>query len=128
MARNKNARFGTVWQFRTARFRVALILEQDYGYRYDGYDENGETQAKLDSGEYVAFDSKVIVELDGEEIAADYLGGSVYSDPRDFVTEHYGCRPKGYGAYFPDMVRQAISDARDHVEQMTIPPRMRGDV
>lgn len=134
MARDKHNQFGTLWSFRAGRFTVSLRLEQDYGYQYDGDDEDGETQAKLDSGEYVAFDSAVIVELDGNEIAADYLGGSVYADTQDFVTEHYGLAAKGradgcnYGAYFPDMVRQAISEARQFVRAMQAPPRIRETV
>lgn len=129
--RDKHNQFGRLWTFRTRRFTVSLILEQDYGYQYDGDDEDGETQAKLDSGEYVAFDSKVVVELDGNEIAAEYLGGSVYADTQDFVCEHYGLAAKSradgcnYGAYFPDMVRTAIAEARDYVRDMEVPPRIR---
>jgi hypothetical protein len=83
-------RFGRVWSFETARFTVALELERLTSYQYDGDDEDGETQAKLDSGEFVAFDSSVIVELDGEEIARDSLGGSVYGADQvaAFYTEH----------------------------------------
>jgi hypothetical protein len=131
MSRDKRNQFGRLWTFRTRRFTVSLILEQDYGYQYDGDDEDGEVQAKLDSGDFVAFDSKVSVELDGVEIAADYLGGSVYADTQDFVCEHYGLAAKSradgcnYGAYFPGMVRQAISEAREYVRNMEKPPRIR---
>ncbi len=130
-----------VWQFTTARFRVALYLERDANYTYDGDDPDGETQEKLDSGEFVAFNSDVIVYLDGNEIARDSLSGSVYDSDRvaEFYTDHRGpdplnrnCSVRGdnvcIGHYFPDMVREAISQARDYVEQMPVPPRMRGDV
>ena len=133
----------TVWTFKTARFTVALELEEIHGYQYDGDDEDGETQAKLDSGEYVAFDSAVIVELDGREIGADYLGSSVYAadDVAAFWTAHRdpdamnrncsvyrdAMRAKtGHECiichYFPDMVCSAIAEARRNLADV---PRMR---
>jgi hypothetical protein len=134
--------FGCVWSFSTARFRVALVLEREQGYRYDGSDENGETQTALDSGELVAFNSKVYVELDGEEIAADYLSGSVYGADTvaEFYTAHRDPDPMNrncsimrascgdtvcIGHYFPDMVRSAIAEARQHVERMRDKPALR---
>lgn len=128
------ADFGKVWEFRTKRFRVALELSRDHSYRYDGDDENGEVQAKLDSGEFVAFVSKVSVCFDGEEIAADYLGGSVYGadEVADFYTAHRSPDPMNrncsimranhpagprvsIGHYFPDMVATAIAAAREEM-------------
>ena len=115
----------TVWSFSTARFTVALEITEDYGYQYDG-DDNGETQALLDSGDYVAFDSSVVVRLDGREIGRDSLGGLVYSadEMSDFWTAHRdpdvmnrnsSARPGVpvcIGHYLPEMVRQAIAEAR----------------
>lgn len=131
-----------VWQFRTARFTVALFVERDGSFKYDGDDPDGETQDRLDSGEFVAFNSRVIVELDGEEIAADYLGGSVYEYDRvsEFWTNHRDPDPMGRNCsimrakkganvaichYFPGMVSAAISEARDYVRAMPVPPRIR---
>jgi hypothetical protein len=138
MARNRRSTFGMVWEFRTKRFIVALHLEQERRYKYDGDDEGGETQAKLDSGEYVAFTSKVTVELDGEEIAVDYLFGSVYAadDVAAFCTAHRDKDPmnRNYSLmraargdvtichYFPDMVRVAVQAAREHCNSF---PKMR---
>lgn len=134
-------RSGTKWKFRTKRFRVELVLERDPHYRYDGDDPDGETQAKLDSGEFVAFDSRVVVELDGEEIGSDSLGGSVYADGEesDFWTSHRDSDPMNRNCsimravngrcvichYFPDMVRSAIAEAREHVRQLKAPPYIR---
>jgi len=128
MARNTRATFGTVWTFKAGRFVVSLELIRDHGYQYDGDDENGETQSALDSGELVAFDSFVTVEMDGEEIGADALCGSVYSsdDVAAFYTDHRCADPMNRNCsimraargncsichYFPDMVRQAIAEAR----------------
>lgn len=131
-----------VWQFKTKRFTVSLYVEREPDYRYDGDDEDGETQAMLDSGEYVAFASHVVVELDGEEIARDSLFGSVYAADRveEFWTAHRDPDPmnrncsimrEARGAnvvichYFPSMVATACQEARDAVRDMTIPPRMR---
>lgn len=132
---------GTVWVHATRRFRVRLEIEPDRSYRYDGDDENGEIQAKLDSGEYVAFDSAVVVELDGEEIARDTLSGSVYgaNEVAEFWTSHRDANPMNRNCsimraargnitichYFPDMVRIAIAEAREHVAHIRVPPRMR---
>ncbi len=135
-------RQGTVWKFETARFVVRLEIELDHNYQYDGDDENGETQAALDSGEYVAFDSSVIVELDGQEIGRDSLGGSVYSanNYREFWTAHRDSDPMNRNCsimranrdanvcichYFPDMVHLAVQEARKHVASMNAKPRLR---
>ena len=127
-----------VWEFKTARFRVVLEIEPDYGYRYDGDDEDGSTQAALDCGGYVAFDSAVIVYLDGHEIGRDDLGGSVYAAGDDgFWTDHRSADPMNRNCsvmraarggnvsichYFPEMVRIAIAEARKAISN---PPRMR---
>lgn len=117
------------WQFKTSRFTVALYLERDRGYRYDGDDQDGETQDKLDSGEYVAFDSSVIVTCDGREIGRDDLGGSVYAadEVPDFFTAHRDPDPNNRNTlamaarntvichYFPEMVRNAIREARESI-------------
>ena len=134
-------RSGRKWRFRTARFTVEFSIERDHGYCYDGDDPDGEVQAKLDSGEYVAFDSVVEIYLDGgdEPIATDYLGGSVYADGEEseFWRAHWDSpaeyrntlAQKAAGRvichYFPDMVRQAIAEAREYVRAMPIPPYVR---
>lgn len=124
----------SVWTFKTRRFTVRLTIEPDYGYRYDGDDPEGETQAKLNSGEYIAFDSAVTVEFDGIKIAADHLGGSVYDarKVKEFWTAHRdhdhnnrNCSmhmDRVIGHYFPEMVRIAIEAARKHFANM---PRLR---
>ncbi len=137
-------RTGTVWKFapKGSRFKVRLRIEQDRRYRYDGDDEEGETQAKLDAGEYVAFDSFAEVLLDGEVIGTDSLHGSVYldGDESDFWTDHRSADPMNRNCtimrakrgeltcichYFPDLIRSAVDEARQYVRDMVVPPRIR---
>lgn len=122
---------GRVWTFKTGRFVVALDIDLEDGYRYDGDDEDGEVQAKLDAGEYVALESAVHVYLDGAKIGSDYLGGSVYAwdEMSDFWTSHRTSAPeyrntldqkalgRCIGHYFPGMVHQAIGEARDWIKR-----------
>ena len=125
---------GTVWSFKTKRFEIRLEIERDYNYQYDGDDENGEVQSKLDSGEFVAFDSSVIVFFDGDMIAWDSLCGSVYDyrEISEFWQAHRGPDPMdrncsemraargniGICHYFPDMVRSAVKDARKYMHEL----------
>lgn len=119
----------TVWTFNTARFCVRLRIEEETGYQYDGEDEGGETQAALDSGEFVAFTSIVEVLHKGTVIGSDVLGGSVYKadDMAEFWTAHRSADPMqrncsimraAHGQrtviahYFPGMVAEAIKEAR----------------
>lgn len=116
----------TVWSFATDKFTVKLQLSPEDGYQYDGDDPDGETQAKIDSGEYIAFESRVVVMANGKVIGSDYLGGSVYdaSEVDQFWTSHRTSSAEYRNTlaqkaknicichYFPDMVRIAIADAR----------------
>lgn len=133
---------GRVWEFNTDRFKITLDIELDNGYRYDGDDPDGEVQSKLNDGEFIAFDSIVTVFCDDMEIASDSLGGSVY-DPdemSDFWTAHRDSNPMNrncslmraarrdgtcIGHYFPDMVSQAIKDARRYLANVRLPPVLR---
>ncbi len=134
-----NDSFDTVWSFVTARFRITFAIREEPGYQYDGDDEDGETQSKLNSGEYVAFESRAAVYFDGEMIGADYLGGSVYSADTvsGFWTAHRDPNPMNrncslmraaqgdnavIGHYFPDMIAQAVKAARHH---LAVAPRLR---
>lgn len=77
-----------MWRFETARFAVIWTISPSESCDLS-WDETGETRFNLESGLWSAFDSKMSVELDGVEIAADYLGESIYEDPADF-RDHIG--------------------------------------
>lgn len=90
-----------MWRFETARFAVVWSISPSKYPDLSWADQ--ETLDNLESGFWTCFDSKVKVTLDGVEIAADYLGESVYENPSDFRAD---------SGYFRDMVASAISDAR----------------
>lgn len=123
-----------VWTFRTKNFTIALRVERDRRYRYDGDDPEGETQAMIDAGDLVAFNSYLTVEYDGEVIGCDSLYGSVYQADQvpDFWRDHRGADPMNRNSsimrakrgenvaichYFPGMVMQAVHDARGRLQE-----------
>lgn len=128
-------KWGRVWEFKTARFTVALEVTRDYNFRYD----SGEFVAFDDSGDFVAFDSVVKVELDGEEVGWAALCGSVYGrdDYSDFWTAHrtsepeYRNRQPGQSYivchYFPGMVAEAIAMARAELRSRKPTPYVRSN-
>jgi hypothetical protein len=116
-------RYEKVWDFKTANFRVALECMPDNDCDLS-WDDTGETQANIASGLWGCFVFKVAVyDLNtGNEIGADYLGGSIYPNPSDFI-DHRQCgkqnreyeaqgKPGRCGSYFHDMIKGAISEAR----------------
>lgn len=104
----------TMWSFETDKLRVSWDIDYEHGYQYDGEDPDGSTQAALDNGSMVAFDSRLMVQLkaSGAVLAEEWLGGSVY-DAGDEASW------KGDG-YFKDMLGTVLREAR------TALPRARG--
>jgi hypothetical protein len=106
----------TVWNFRTANFEVFCRAEPEDYPDLSWADE--EVLDRLDRGVYQNICWHVGVRKNGHEIGSSYLGNSVYEDPSDFVREHLGVAPQEraggfkYITYFPEMVREAIADAR----------------
>jgi hypothetical protein len=126
--------YETVWEFQTARFLVKLQIDDQFDW-CNIYDEDSETQAGLNSGELIAFDSRVIVEFDGAEVGADYLTWSIYEagHVRDFWTQHRDLNPMDRNCtlmravqgenccichYFPSMVRIAVGEARSAMRKV----------
>lgn len=112
-----------MYRFETANFIVRATVTPDHDVDVS-FDDTGEVKENLSSGEWQAFETAVTVSYKGIELAADYLGGSIYADPRDFFSEHIGLAAKSradgrnYGAYFPGMVREAIREARKVLTNM----------
>lgn len=111
-----------LWRFNTKRFSV--ILDCDWEIDPDlSWDETGEIRDKVLDGLWDCVCFRVRVLFEGEEIAADYLGNSIYGDVRDFRKEHIGIALRNrlsgtnYGCYFPGMVRGAISEARQKLRR-----------
>lgn len=107
-----------IWQFKTRNFRVVLSAETEQDPDLS-WDETGEVSAKLESGEWGNYCFAVrVYGPHGEELAADYLGNSIYADPAEF-RDHIGLAAKAradgrnYGSYFLDMVRTTIEEARE---------------
>ena len=107
----------TMWTFSIGRFQVRAEIKPCYGLDLS-WDESGEVAEKLDNGIFEAFDTRVTVYLNGVKIGENWLCESIYENPEDFFTEHYGLAAKSradgvtYGAYFPGMVSEAIAEAR----------------
>lgn len=106
-----------MWEFKTKNFTVQWHIEPDSGCDMS-WDETGEIQEKINSGEYECFISRmrVIHNGTGLTLGEDYLGGSIYANPADF-RDHIGAQAK-HGSYFRDMVHSAISDARETLHKM----------
>lgn len=127
-----------LWEFATERFRVELTAELDEDFDLSERDPQQVEYDDANGVEYYDFACRVY--LDDAEIAADYLGGSGYSDVREFVTAHRDPDPlnrncsamraaKGANVvichYFPGMVQQAIHEARQAIGRMQSLPKLR---
>lgn len=115
-----------MYEFTIGRFTIAADIHPA-DHLDLSWDDTGETAEKLDSGEWEAFDTNVTVSLNGAEIASDWLCGSIYADPAEFFSGHRDADPMNrncsimraangdnvmIGHYFPDMVRNAVQEAR----------------
>ena len=105
-----------IWRFDTKNFRIEMTAEEEQDVDLS-WDDTGEVSAKIESGEYSVFCAKCAVYLRGVEVATDYLGNCIYSNANEF-RDHLGRNAKGYGSYFSDMVRNAISQAREQLADM----------
>ena len=130
----------TVWSFETARFRVALEISPEEMDPADSFEFDDDIEA-VRSGAVEWFCATVTVYFidrendDLREIGFDTLGGCAYKTVREFYTSHRDKDPMNRNCslmraahakehegravvichYFPDMVRQAIHDARRHL-------------
>lgn len=101
-----------IWTFETQNFTTQLDweFEQDPDLSW----ADTEIIRAIEAGTYNNVTFRVRVLFRGHEIAADYLGNSVYENVMDFRRERRG--------YFRDMVRTAITEARKAFADM---PRLK---
>lgn len=108
----------TIWRFRTRNFTVEVDCDYETECLDLSWDETGEIREAIESGEMAAYVMRArVLDKHGNEIGRDYLGQSIYADPREF-RDHVGLVIKSredgrnYGSYFVDMVREAIREGR----------------
>jgi hypothetical protein len=62
---------------------------------------------KIDDGHYVWFIAKVTASKHGIELADDYLGGNLYENEKQFVTED---------GYYADMRESVVKQAEENIQ------------
>ena len=120
----------TMWQFETANFTVTAYAVPDEDCDLSWAD--AEEIEAIRSGRHVVFGTIVeVTDSTDRVISSDSLCGSVYADAREFFVAHRDRDPMNRNCTlyriarggspdakvaichrFPDMVRQAISEAR----------------
>lgn len=114
----------TLYEFHTDRFTIACTADYDLDHDLSWRDADQVAYDDAHGVEYYQFD--VTVTYRGRIIGRSSLGGSGYSDPRTFVKEHRDPNPMNRNCtpmraargnvcichYFPDMVREALAEAR----------------
>lgn len=104
----------TLWKFNTKNFTVRLCIEDDV-LSTSGMDRAlaKKCRENVDSGEWTCFQSvvEVVHRPTGLVIGEEFLGGSIYAEPKDF-RDHFNMTAKGHGSYFFQMAKGAIAQAR----------------
>ena len=113
----------TMWRFKTAQFTVRARIVDDYSVD-TSFDETGETVERLERGDWSAFGTIVEVIKNDRVIGESSLWGNIYADPREFFVSHWDSeadyrntldmesKNSAVCHYFPELVREAIADAR----------------
>ena len=117
----------THWHFKTPNFRVEFAATPEEMHPTDSFEFAEDIEAVL-SGKVDWFIARVTVYgPNGEELAADYLGGCAYSDVKEFYQSHRDRNPMNRNSsimraaqgentvichYFPSMVAEAVKKAR----------------
>lgn len=73
------------------------------------FDDIEEIYRKINNGVYVWFCARVKAYKHGIELSAEYLGGLLYEDPREFITD----------GGFEDLKYQAIEEAKKAIQLLT---------
>ena len=116
----------TLWSFKIGSIEVVLEAYPEEMHPADSFEFQEDFDAVL-NGDVAWFAAVVNVYKIGHIIGSDSLGGCAYKTVEEFYTSHRDPNPmnrncsimrKARGEkvsichYFPDMVRQAIADAR----------------
>lgn len=119
-----------LWTHETARFLIAFHAEPEDTDPADSFEREDDIEA-VRNGSVEWF--QAVVEVygpEGELLGADSLGGCAYNSIREFYESHRDADPLNRNSsimraargdnvcichYFPDMVRNAISEARKHI-------------
>jgi len=72
------------------------------------FDDKKQLYADIDSGKYDWFMLRVRVLLDGHELASEYLGGMLYEDANECLTDGTA----------EDMIEQAMVSARREIHRL----------
>lgn len=96
-----------MWSFHTRNFSIHASISHDLEIDLS-WDDGGEIRRQLESGQLRAFFVIVTVSLAGTVIGEEASGECIYADPREFFAEHR----KSLNCTFPDMVREAVRQAR----------------
>jgi hypothetical protein len=117
-----------IWSFRTHNFKVlySICPEPDLDLSWD---DDGSTAKGIAAGELIAFQARVEVinRRTGCVLGAQYLGNCIYESAEAFISHRHpnpqyrNCSLNHddvrFCSYFPDMVRDAIKEARkNHVK------------
>lgn len=104
-----------MWQFKTRNFTVLWLISPDV-LRTDGIEPERAAEWKKDirAGKLKCFQSeiRVVCNATGVALGESYLGNSLYENPAEF-RDHFGMTKGGFGSYFAQMVKEAISEARE---------------
>ena len=94
-------------------FHVVFSITPEDFHPRDSFDESeydiAELCDKIDRGLYVWFCACIEVYQQGILLGTDYLGGCLYENPKQFVTE---------SGYYDDMINTAIADAQSNLNKL----------
>lgn len=100
-----------VWKFETANCAVFFCVMREDEAPEDHF-EDERIVAAIRGGDLAWFTARVTVEKHGIVIGSDYLGACAYDSPEDF------CTGENRGSYFRDMVREAVTHARQNLAKL----------
>lgn len=104
-----------MWQFRTENFTVRWLIQPDVlSTEHMTPELAAECKRNVRSRKWKCFQSEiqVVCNATGITLGESYLGGSIYENPADF-RNHFGMTAGNFGSYFAQMVKEAISQARE---------------